>query len=145
MTDLLTLLTLSHQQCWPYLVDISSMKNYKNDWFHILVGPVYNYIVHTFFEFGQVSSVEIERICNATDTSILETAAIGVPPPGGGPERLVIAVVFKDSSDSTQDLDKLRTSFNSGLQKKLNPFFKVLSTRQMAIDSLKFYARTLYS
>ncbi|PSR95738.1 Acyl-activating enzyme 17, peroxisomal like [Actinidia chinensis var. chinensis] len=73
----------------------------------------------------KVSSVEIERICNATDTSILETAAIGVPPPGGGPERLVIAVVFKDSSDSTQDLDKLRTSFNSGLQKKLNPFFKV--------------------
>ncbi|XP_057465616.1 hexanoyl-CoA synthase [Actinidia eriantha] len=73
----------------------------------------------------KVSSVEIERICNAVDTSILETAAIGVPPSGGGPERLVIAVVFKDSSDATQDLDKLRTSFNSGLQKKLNPFFKV--------------------
>jgi len=73
----------------------------------------------------KVSSVEIERICNAVDNKILETAAIGVPPPGGGPERLIIAVVFKDSSHSDPDLIKLRTSFNSALQKKLNPLFKV--------------------
>ena len=46
--------------------------------------------------FGQVSSVEIERICNAADNSVLETAAIGVPSSGGGPEQLVIAVVSKD-------------------------------------------------
>ncbi|XP_058195897.1 hexanoyl-CoA synthase isoform X2 [Rhododendron vialii] len=73
----------------------------------------------------KVSSVELERICNAVDSNILETAAVGVPPTGGGPERLVIAVVFKDSRDSAPDLNKLRTSFNSALQKKLNPFFKV--------------------
>lgn len=74
----------------------------------------------------QVSSVEIERITNAVDDSVHETAAIGVPPQGGGPERLVVAVVFKHSNVSTLDLDRLRVSFNSALQKKLNPLFKVL-------------------
>ncbi|XP_052181319.1 probable acyl-activating enzyme 17, peroxisomal [Diospyros lotus] len=73
----------------------------------------------------KVSSVEIERICNAADNNILETAAIGLPPRGGGPESLVIAVVFKDSSDSVRDLNRLRASFNSALQSKLNPLFKV--------------------
>ncbi|KAL2479106.1 putative acyl-activating enzyme 17 [Forsythia ovata] len=73
----------------------------------------------------KVSSVEIERICNAVDTNILETAAVGVPPPNGGPERLVIAVVFKNSDESPHDLRNLAASFNSALQKKLNPLFKV--------------------
>lgn len=73
----------------------------------------------------KVSSVEIERVCNAVDSNVLETAAVGVPPPQGGPEQLVIAVVFKDSDDSTVDLDKLRISFNSAVQKKLNPLFRI--------------------
>ncbi|KAL3024584.1 hypothetical protein AAZX31_04G131800 [Glycine max] len=73
----------------------------------------------------KVSSVEIERICNGVDSSILETAAIGVPPSGGGPELLTIAVVFKDSNSTKQDLHQLRISFNSALQKKLNPLFRV--------------------
>ncbi|GKE18853.1 hypothetical protein Tco_1426430, partial [Tanacetum coccineum] len=34
----------------------------------------------------KVSSVEIEQVCNKVDDSILETAAIGVTPAGGGPE-----------------------------------------------------------
>ncbi|KAK4844856.1 hypothetical protein QYF36_025159 [Acer negundo] len=73
----------------------------------------------------KVSSVEIERICNAVDSSVLETAAIGVPPPEGGPERLVIAVVFKDSHTIPSDLNQLMVSFNSAVQKKLNPLFRV--------------------
>lgn len=73
----------------------------------------------------KVSSVEIERICNAVDTAILETAAIGVPPTGGGPERLVVAVTFKDPDNPLLDLNDLAASFNSALQKKLNPLFKV--------------------
>lgn len=75
--------------------------------------------------FAQVSSVEIERICNAVDNSILETAAIGVPPSQGGPERLVIAVVFKNPDNTTRDLEQLRKTFNSAVQKKLNPLFRV--------------------
>ncbi|KMS97433.1 hypothetical protein BVRB_5g127130 [Beta vulgaris subsp. vulgaris] len=73
----------------------------------------------------KVSSVEIERICNRVDNSILETAAVGVPPLGGGPEQLVIAVVFKDASESISDLNQLKMSFNSALQKQLNPLFRV--------------------
>ncbi|MED6122422.1 putative acyl-activating enzyme 17, peroxisomal [Stylosanthes scabra] len=73
----------------------------------------------------KVSSVEIERLCNGVDSSILETAAIGVPPSGGGPEQLVVAVVFKNPSTTMQDLNHLRISFNSALQKKLNPLFRV--------------------
>ncbi|KAL4559365.1 hypothetical protein LXL04_031503 [Taraxacum kok-saghyz] len=73
----------------------------------------------------KVSSVEIERVCNSVDDKILETAAIGVTPAGGGPERLVIVVVFKDGHGSTTDLQKLKVSLNSALQKNLNPLFKV--------------------
>ncbi|XP_038679663.1 probable acyl-activating enzyme 17, peroxisomal isoform X3 [Tripterygium wilfordii] len=73
----------------------------------------------------KVSSIEIERVCNTVDNSVLETAAIGVPPPEGGPEQLVIAVVFKDSDKPTPDMNQLRISFNSAVQKKINPLFKV--------------------
>ncbi|XP_038879186.1 probable acyl-activating enzyme 17, peroxisomal isoform X2 [Benincasa hispida] len=73
----------------------------------------------------KVSSVEIERICNTVDNNILETAAIGVPPQGGGPEQLVIAVVIKNPGETGRDLDKLKQSFNSALQKNLNPLFRV--------------------
>ncbi|KAL0431003.1 UNVERIFIED_CONTAM: putative acyl-activating enzyme 17, peroxisomal [Sesamum radiatum] len=73
----------------------------------------------------KVSSVEIERICNSVNAGVLETAAVGVPPAGGGPERLVIAVVFKNPDKPITDLSNLSASFNSALQKKLNPLFKV--------------------
>ena len=73
-----------------------------------------------------MSSVEIERICNEVDSNILETAAIGVPLSGGGPEQLVIAVVFRNSDSETPDLNHLKMSLNSALQKKLNPLFRVL-------------------
>lgn len=75
--------------------------------------------------FPQVSSVEIERICNGVNSNILETAAIGVPPAGGGPEQLVIVVVLKNLDHATANLHQLRTSFNSALQKSLNPLFRV--------------------
>ncbi|KAK9073268.1 hypothetical protein SSX86_007592 [Deinandra increscens subsp. villosa] len=73
----------------------------------------------------KVSSVEIERVCNSVDDKILETAAIGVTPDGGGPERLVIVVIFKDAIDSKPDLIGMKRSLNRALQKNLNPLFKV--------------------
>ncbi|KAK6153506.1 hypothetical protein DH2020_013145 [Rehmannia glutinosa] len=82
----------------------------------------------------KVSSVEIERICNSVNTCILETAAVGVPPPGGGPERLVVAVVFKDTDKPILDLSNLAASFNSALQKKLNPLFKVARSVILEVD-----------
>ncbi|XP_062199567.1 probable acyl-activating enzyme 17, peroxisomal [Phragmites australis] len=74
----------------------------------------------------KVSSIEIERICNRVNDAILETAAIGVPPIGGGPEQLTIAVVFEDHNSQAEDLNQLKLAFNSAL-KKLNPLFKVSS------------------
>ncbi|PIA63416.1 hypothetical protein AQUCO_00201036v1 [Aquilegia coerulea] len=74
----------------------------------------------------KVSSIEIERVCNGANDTILETAAIGVPPLEGGPEQLVIVVVLKDLNNLETNLDTLKASFNSRLQKKLNPLFKVL-------------------
>ncbi|XP_030493803.2 hexanoyl-CoA synthase-like isoform X1 [Cannabis sativa] len=82
----------------------------------------------------KVSSVEIERICNEADEKVLETAAIGVPPLTGGPEQLVIAVVLKNSDRTTVDLNQLRLSFNSAVQKKLNPLFRV--SRVVPLSSL---------
>ncbi|ERN05891.1 probable acyl-activating enzyme 17, peroxisomal isoform X1 [Amborella trichopoda] len=73
----------------------------------------------------KVSSIEIERICNGADESVLETAAIGVPPDGGGPEQLVIALVFKNPNHSNVDIVQLKKAFNSLLQQKLNPLFRV--------------------
>lgn len=73
----------------------------------------------------QVSSVEIERVCNAAHECVLETAAIGVPPPGGGPEQLLIVVVLKDDGASGISLENLKKVFNASIQAKLNPLFKV--------------------
>ncbi|XP_062116885.1 hexanoyl-CoA synthase isoform X3 [Humulus lupulus] len=82
----------------------------------------------------KVSSVEIERICNEADDKVLETAAIGVPPLSGGPEQLVIAVVLKNSDNTAADLNQLKLSFNSAVQKKLNPLFRV--SRVVLLSSL---------
>ncbi|KAL8056782.1 hypothetical protein ABFX02_04G140900 [Erythranthe guttata] len=74
----------------------------------------------------KVSSIEIERICNMVSSDIVETAAVAVPPPGGGPERLVVAVVLKDvDRKPLLEMSNLAASFNFALQKKLNPLFKV--------------------
>ncbi|XP_031373583.1 probable acyl-activating enzyme 17, peroxisomal isoform X2 [Punica granatum] len=91
----------------------------------------------------KVSSVEIERICNSVDENVLETAAIGVPPPEGGPEQLVIAVVFKDSDNSSLDLNQLRIIFNSALQKKLNPLFRdgIEQGHEKDLEAAAFAAR----
>ncbi|KAF3329702.1 putative acyl-activating enzyme 17 [Carex littledalei] len=75
----------------------------------------------------KVSSVELERIFNGVNCDVMETAAIGVPPSGGGPEQLVVAVVLKDQSSEKVILEKLKLEFNLALQKKLNPLFKVSS------------------
>jgi acyl-coenzyme A synthetase/AMP-(fatty) acid ligase len=71
----------------------------------------------------KASAVEIERVCNTAHESILETAALALSPVGGGPERLVIMVVFKDGPVlSTEEYSK---AFQLAIQKKLNPLFKV--------------------
>ncbi|KAF5735709.1 acyl-activating enzyme 18 peroxisomal isoform X1 [Tripterygium wilfordii] len=71
----------------------------------------------------KTSSVEIERVCDRGDEGVLETAAVSVAPPGGGPELLVIFVVLKKGFNG--EPDKLKMKFSKAIQSNLNPLFKV--------------------
>ncbi|KDP42113.1 hypothetical protein JCGZ_01901 [Jatropha curcas] len=71
----------------------------------------------------KTSSVEIERVCDRADESIMETAAISVAPVDGGPELLVIFVVLKKGFNG--EPDKLKMKFSKAIQSNLNPLFKV--------------------
>ncbi|KAK7318926.1 hypothetical protein RJT34_03634 [Clitoria ternatea] len=71
----------------------------------------------------KTSSVEIERVCDRADECILETAAISVAPANGGPEQLVIFVVFKKGYSS--NADTLKKKLTKAIQTNLNPLFKV--------------------
>jgi hypothetical protein len=57
--------------------------------------------------------------------AILETAAIGVPPSGGGPEQLLIVAVLKGEEVAPVPAEDLKKVFNATIQSKLNPLFKV--------------------
>ncbi|GBG62105.1 hypothetical protein CBR_g28576 [Chara braunii] len=71
----------------------------------------------------KVSSVEIERTCNASHTDVVETAAIGISPADGGPEKLVIVAVLRDGF--VADVEDLKLAFTAALRTKMSPFFKV--------------------
>ncbi|XP_022153807.1 probable acyl-activating enzyme 18, peroxisomal [Momordica charantia] len=71
----------------------------------------------------KTSSVEIERICDHAEESILETAAVGVSPIEGGPEQLVILVVLRKGYRRSPQ--ELKIKFSKAIQSKLNPLFKV--------------------
>ena len=80
----------------------------------------------------QVGSVEIERVCNTAHPLISETAAIGIPLSGGGPEQLHIVAVLKEGAQDgggqggqRVEEDGLKRAFNRAIQQKLNPLFKV--------------------
>ncbi|XP_042480555.1 probable CoA ligase CCL12 [Macadamia integrifolia] len=75
----------------------------------------------------KTSSVEIERVCDRADDSVLETAAISIAPVNRGPEQLVIFVVLKKGYSITQE--QLKTKFSRAIQSNLNPLFKVSHVR----------------
>ncbi|RME45384.1 MAG: AMP-dependent synthetase, partial [Deltaproteobacteria bacterium] len=68
----------------------------------------------------KVSSAEIEAVLNVLP-EVHETAAIAVPPPGGGPSRLVVyAVAAAETSPET-----LRGVMQRAIHTHLNPLFKI--------------------
>ncbi|CAM6090651.1 unnamed protein product [Calypogeia fissa] len=71
----------------------------------------------------KASAVEIERVCNTAHESILETAALAISPPGGGPEQLFIMIVLKEGL--VPSLETCKKAFSTTIQKNLNPLFKV--------------------
>ena len=52
---------------------------------------------------------------------MIETAAIGIPPLGGGPDQLVIYAVL----ENTTDMAELKTAMQQAIKTKLNPLFKL--------------------
>ncbi|PIN17171.1 Acyl-CoA synthetase [Handroanthus impetiginosus] len=71
----------------------------------------------------KTSSVEIERVCNHAEESVLETAAVSVAPPTGGPELLSVFVVLKEGFSIKPN--DLKMKFSRAIQTNLNPLFKV--------------------
>jgi acetyl-CoA synthetase len=75
----------------------------------------------------KVSSAEIERALNETE-GVLETAAVAVPPAGGGPERLVVFAVMAEGAE-VGDAVALRDAFRQAVRNRINPLFKVSEVR----------------
>lgn len=78
----------------------------------------------------KVGSVEIERCIVSSVPGVKEAAAVGVPTPGGGPERLCVFVVVADGVDEAE----LLAACNAGLRQALNPLFR--AERVLVVDSL---------
>ena len=57
----------------------------------------------------QVSSVDLERVCSGAASDVADVAAVGVPPPGGGPDQLLLFVVLRAGSRLTEAA--LQTAF----------------------------------
>lgn len=79
----------------------------------------------------KTSSAEIERAV-ATVEGVVETAAIAVAPPGGGPSRLVIYAVIDGAVEPNGSV--LRRRMQQAIARNLNPLFKLYDV--VVIDSL---------
>jgi acetyl-CoA synthetase len=69
----------------------------------------------------KVSSAEIERVLNAVP-GVVETAAVAVPPPSGGPSLLWIFAVARSAN---ADRATLLAAMRQALRDHLNPLFKI--------------------
>jgi acetyl-CoA synthetase len=69
----------------------------------------------------KVSSAELEETVAPVE-GIAEVAAVAVPPPDGGPDRLIIFVV---PAASNLDPAALREAMQAEIRAHLNPLFRV--------------------
>lgn len=70
----------------------------------------------------KVSSIEIERLLDLQE-EVKETAAVAIPPQGGGPEELIIYAVPVDKSKT--DAAILKEKFQKVIKLQLNPLFHI--------------------
>lgn len=70
----------------------------------------------------KVSSAEIERIATGVD-GVREAAAVGAPPPGGGPDRLILYIVPRE--DAEGDARALTRDIQAALKAGLSRLLKV--------------------
>ena len=74
----------------------------------------------------KVGCAEIERVLNSLP-GVQETAAVAVPPPGGGPSRLVIFVV--PLPGNVTSVAEFKPIFQAAIRSHLNPLFHVDEVR----------------
>ena len=60
---------------------------------------------------------------------VAEVAAVGVPRPGGGPERLVLHVVLKAGARGDGNPKTLLRACQAAVRTRLNPLFRVEQVR----------------
>jgi acetyl-CoA synthetase len=80
----------------------------------------------------KVGSVEIERTVNRVD-GVIETAAVGVPPTDGGPDRLVIFAVVKEESKPVR-IEALKNEMQKAIKDHLSPLYRIHDV--VLVDSL---------
>jgi acetyl-CoA synthetase len=68
----------------------------------------------------KISSVELERVVN-DHPAVYESAAVGVPAPGGGAERLVVFVVLTNEVGT----ETLQPELQRTIATRLNPLFRL--------------------
>jgi acetyl-CoA synthetase len=77
----------------------------------------------------KVSSRELEVVLDH-HPAVYEAAAVGVPPAGGGADRLVVFAVLKDDVPA----DDLRAELQREISEHLNPLFRIHDL--VVVDSL---------
>jgi acetyl-CoA synthetase len=80
----------------------------------------------------KVGSVEIERTLNNV-VGIMETAAVAVRPPNGGPDQLVIFAVMKEEYKPVR-LNELKGEMQRAIRDHVNPLFHIEEI--IVVDSL---------
>jgi acetyl-CoA synthetase len=66
----------------------------------------------------KVGSVEIENVVNSV-AGVTDTAAIGIPPADGGPDRLIIFAV----ADKAIGREEIKAGMKKAIKERLNPLF----------------------
>lgn len=88
----------------------------------------------------QVSSVELERACVEGTSEVMEAAAVGVPSPGGGPDKLVLFLVLQPGSPGgAADTQALRKRCQAAIRERLNPLFRLDKVRPAAQSAFQVH------
>ena len=74
----------------------------------------------------KTSAAELERVLNETP-GVQETAAIAVPPPGGGPDRLIVFAV-PEAGASFEPIE-VQPVMQEAIRRHLNPLFRIHEVR----------------
>ncbi len=80
----------------------------------------------------KVGSAEIERTLNRV-AGVVETAAVAVSAPGGGPDRLVVFAVLREEGKPLS-AEALKSEMQHTIRDHLNPLFRIEDV--VIVDSL---------